>query len=319
MKTTVLGAVLAASLVPAIAAAQYPDRPISLVVPYAPGGTADALARVVAQELGKKLNQSVVVENKSGASGIIGESYVARAKADGYTLLYDATPLAINPAVNTLNFDPAADLHPLTMVSVTPNILVVPKNSTLNSVEDVVRQAKADPGSLTFASGGTGTVQFMAGELFRQGWKIDMLHVPFKSGGPAIMATVGGQVNMMFTNISSTLPMVKNDQLKVLTITSKKRSDLLPDVPTVAESGLSGYEAYEWNGIFVPKDTPEEISDKLEASIREVMAEPKIKEKFSSLGADVVASSQAEFKTFLDKEFAKWSDVVGKSNIKKNK
>ncbi|HLU04532.1 MAG TPA: tripartite tricarboxylate transporter substrate binding protein, partial [Advenella sp.] len=265
MKKMIFSALVLASVAPVAAQAAYPDRPVSLVVPYAPGGTADALARVIAQHLGKKLDQSVVVENKPGASGIIGQSYVARAKADGYTLLYDATPLAINPAVNKLNFDPKTDLKPLTMVSVTPNILVVPKNSALNSVQDLVKKAKAEPGTLTFASGGTGTVQFMAGELFRQGWKIDMLHVPFKSGGPAIMATVGGQVNMMFTNISSSLPMVKNDQLKVLTITSAKRNELLPDVPTVAESGLPGYEAYEWNGVFVPKDTPQEIADKLES------------------------------------------------------
>ncbi|HLU01438.1 MAG TPA: tripartite tricarboxylate transporter substrate-binding protein, partial [Advenella sp.] len=215
------------------------------------------------------------------------------------------------------NFDPKTDLKPLTMVSVTPNILVVPKNSGLNSVQDLVKKAKAEPGTLTFASGGTGTVQFMAGELFRQGWKIDMLHVPFKSGGPAIMATVGGQINMMFTNISSSLPMVKNDQLKVLTITSAKRDELLPDVPTVAESGLPGYEAYEWNGVFVPKDTPQEIADKLESAFHSVMNEPQVKEKFASLGAQIVASSQSEFRKFLDAEFAKWADVVSKSNIKK--
>ncbi len=317
MKKMIFSALFLASVAPFAAQAEYPDRPVSLVVPYAPGGTADALARVIAQHLGKKLNQSVVVENKSGASGIIGQSYVARAKGDGYTLLYDATPLAINPAVNKLNFDPKADLKPLTMVSVTPNILVVPKSSDLNSVEDVVKKAKAEPGSLTFASGGTGTVQFMAGELFRQGWKIDMLHVPFKSGGPAIMATVGGQVNMMFTNISSSLPMVKNDQLKVLTITSAKRDPLLPDVPTVAESGLPGYEAYEWNGVFAPKDTPQEVADKLEKAFHDVLNEPEVKEKFASLGAQIVASSQSEFSKFLDKEFAKWADVVSKSNIKK--
>lgn len=317
MKKMILSTLLLASMAPFTAQATYPDRPISLVVPYAPGGTADALARIIAQSLGKKLNQSIVVENKPGASGIIGQSYVARAKGDGYTLLYDATPLTINPAVNKLNFDPKTDLMPLTMVSVTPNILVVPKNSELNSVEDVVKKAKAEPGSLTFASGGIGTVQFMAGELFRQGWEIDMLHVPFKSGGPAIVATVGDQVDMMFTNISSTLPLVKNDQLKVLTISSAKRDPLLPDVPTVAESGLPGYEAYEWNGVFVPKDTPQEIADKLEIAFQDVLNEPEIKEKFASVGAQIIASNQSEFSNFLDIEFAKWAEVADKSNIQK--
>ena len=265
MKCLVFGVALATSTIPCLALAAYPDRPISLVVPYAPGGTADALARVIAQHLGKRLNQSVVVENKSGASGIIGQSYVARAKADGYTLLYDATPLAINPAINKLNFDPANDLLPISMISVTPNILVVPKNSKFKNVQDVLNQAKTNPGKLTFASGGTGTIQFMAGELFRQGWNIDMLHVPFKSGGPAITATLGGQVDMMFANVSSTLPLVKGEQLKALTITSRKRNALLPDVPTLAESGLPEYEAYERNGILAPKGTPDDIAGKFES------------------------------------------------------
>ncbi len=313
MKCLVFGVALATSTIPCLALAAYPDRPISLVVPYAPGGTADALARVIAQHLGKRLNQSVVVENKSGASGIIGQSYVARAKADGYTLLYDATPLAINPAINKLNFDPANDLLPISMISVTPNILVVPKNSKFKNVQDVLNQAKTNPGKLTFASGGTGTIQFMAGELFRQGWNIDMLHVPFKSGGPAITATLGGQVDMMFANVSSTLPLVKGEQLKALTITSRKRNALLPDVPTLAESGLPEYEAYEWNGILAPKGTPDDIAAKLETSIQEVMKEPAVKEKFSSLGVDIVASSQADFKKFLAAEFSKWADVVRKS------
>jgi len=315
MKKLIMGALIAASAIPALAAAQFPDRPITLVVPYAPGGTADALARVIAQNLGQRLGQSVVVENKSGASGMIGEAYVARAKADGYTLLYDATPLSINPALHNQNFDPAVDLMPLTMVSVTPNILVVPKASPLNSVADVVKTAKAEPGKLTFASGGTGTVQFMAGELFRQGWDLDMLHVPYKSGGPAIMATVGGQVNMMFTNISSTLPLVKDGQLKVLTITSPQRSALLPDTPTVAESGLKDYQVYEWNGMFVPKGTPAAVVDQLQAAVRDVLKEPNVKAKFDSLGADIVASGPDEFGKFLKDEFAKWKAVAAKSGL----
>lgn len=317
MKRSIGAFALAVLAIPTFAAAAYPDQPITLVVPYAPGGTADALARVIALNLGKKLNQSVIVENKSGASGMIGEAYVARAKADGYTVLYDATPLSINPALHHLNFDPAVDLMPLTMVSVTPNILVVPKSSALNSLNDVVETAKAKPGKLTFASGGTGTVQFMAGELFRQGRDLNMLHVPYKSGGPAIMATVGGQVDMMFTNISSSLPLFQSGQVKVLAITSPKRSALLPDVPTVAESGLTDYQVYEWNGMFVPKGTPADIIDKLQTTIREVLKEPSVKEKFDSLGADIVAAGPADFKQFLDKEFAKWAGVVSKSNLTK--
>src|SRR5690606_4322139 len=190
---------------------------------------------------------------------------------------------------------------------VTPNILVVPKSSALNNLNDVVETAKAKPGQLTFASGGTGTVQFMAGELFRQGRELNMLHVPYKSGGPAIMATVGGQVDMMFTNISSSLPLFQSGQVKVLAITAPKRSALLPDVPTVSESGLTDYQVYEWTGLFVPKGTPADIVAKLQTTIREVLKEPSVKEKFDSLGADIVAAGPADFKQFLDKEFAKWA------------
>jgi len=315
LKTLFIGALLAAAIVPAAASAAYPDRPISLIVPYAPGGTADSLARLIAQHLGEKLHQGVVVENKSGASGMIGEAYVARAKPDGYTVLYDATPLSINPALHKLSFDPAKDLMPLTLVSVTPNILVVPASSKLKSVDDVVKTAKDHPGKLTFTSGGTGTVQFMAGELFRQGWGIDMLHVPYKSGGPAIMATVASQVDMMFTNISSTLSLVKNGKLRALAITSPKRNPLLPDTPTVAESGLPGYQVYEWNGVLVPKGTPKEIAQQLQAAIREVLQEPDVKAKFDSLGADIVASTPEDFQKYLTGEFSKWAGVVRKAHI----
>ncbi|OWT64099.1 Bug family tripartite tricarboxylate transporter substrate binding protein [Candidimonas nitroreducens] len=315
MKKLLIGALCAAVILPAAASAAYPDRPINFVVPYAPGGTADSLARLIAHHLGQKLNQSVVVENKSGASGMIGEAYVAHAKPDGYTVLYDATPLAINPALRKMSFDPAKDLMPLTLVSVTPNILVVPENSKLKSVADLVKAAKADPGKLTFTSGGTGTEQFMAGELFRQGWGIDMLHVPYKSGGPAIMATVAGQVNMMFPNISSALALVKQGKLRALAITSPKRNPLLPDTPTVAESGLPGFQTYEWNGMLVPKGTPKAIVQKLQASIREVLQEPEVKAKFNSVGNEVVASTQEDFQKYLTEDFAKWANVVKKAHI----
>jgi tripartite-type tricarboxylate transporter receptor subunit TctC len=315
MKKLLIGALCAAAILPAAASAAYPDRPINLVVPYAPGGTADSLARLIAHQLGQKLNQSVVVENKSGASGMIGEAYVAHAKPDGYTVLYDATPLAINPALRKMSFDPAKDLMPLTLVSVTPNILVVPASSKLKSVADLVKTAKADPGKLTFTSGGTGTEQFMAGELFRQGWGIDMLHVPYKSGGPAIMATVAGQVNMMFPNISSALALVKQGKLRALAVTSPKRNPLLPDTPTMAESGLPGFQTYEWNGMLVPKGTPKEIVQKLQATIREVLQEPDVKAKFNAVGNEVVASTQEDFQKYLTEDFAKWAGVVKKAHI----
>lgn len=295
--------------------AAYPEMPVSLVVPYAPGGAADTLARLISQHLGTKLNGTVLVVNRAGASGIIGESSVAQAKGDGYTLLYDATPFSINPFLQKLNFDPQKDLIPLTQVSVTPMLLVVPKNSPFHSLQDVINAAKANPGKLTFGSGGQGTVQYMAGELFSQGAGINMLHIPFKSGGPAIMATVGGQVDLMFSNLPAISSLVNKGDLRALAITSAQRNDQFPNVPTISESAVKDYEAYEWNGIFAPKGTPAAILNKLQASIKEVLQMPEVKERFDALGTQIIASSPEEFKKYMDIESAKWAKVVKTANI----
>lgn len=320
MKIKFLQSLLTATLLTAglsvtTAQAAYPESPISIVVPYAPGGSADALARLIAQQLGPKLKGSVVVVNKAGASGIIGEAFVAQAKGDGYTLLYDATPLSINPFLQKLTFDPQKDLVPLTLVSLTPMFLVVPKNSPFNSLDDVIKAAKANPGKLTFASGGQGTVQYMAGELFSQGADVKMLHVPFKSGGPAITATVGGQVDMMFSNLPAVSGFIKNGDLKPLAITSPDRHANYPQVPTIAESAIKGYQAHEWNGMFAPKGTSPQVMAQLQAAIKEVLQMPEIQARFTSLGATIIASTPAEFKKYMDNEAAKWGDVVKKANI----
>lgn len=320
MKNTFIRSLITAAIVVAgfstsASKGAYPESPISIVVPYAPGGSADALARLIAQQLGPKLKGSVVVVNKAGASGIIGASFVAQAKGDGYTLLYDATPLSINPFLQKLTFDPQTDLAPLTLVSLTPMFLVVPKNSPFNSLGDVIKAAKANPGKLTFASGGQGTVQFMAGELFSQGADVKMLHVPFKSGGPAITATVGGQVDMMFSNLPAVSGFIKNGDLKALAITSAERHANYPQIPTISESGIKGYQAHEWNGMFAPKGTSPQIMAQLQAAIKEVLEMPEIQARFNSLGATIIGSTPAEFKKYMDNEGAKWGDVVKKANI----
>lgn len=295
--------------------ATYPETPITMVVPYAPGGSADALARLISQQLGVKLNATVVVMNRAGASGIIGESFVAQAKGDGYTLLYDATPLSINPFIQKLNFDPQKDLVPLTLVAVTPMLLVVPKASPFHTVQDVIAAAKASPGKLTFGSGGQGTVQYMAGELFSQGAGINMLHVPFKSGGPAIMATVGAQVDMMFSNLPAVSALVNKGELRALAITSPERDANFPDVPTIAESAIKGYQAYEWNGIFVPHGTPDSIVNVLQTNIKTVLEMPEVRERFDVLGSKIIASTPADFKKYMDDETIKWGAVAKKANI----
>ncbi len=295
--------------------AAYPEMPVSLVVPYAPGGAADTLARLISQHLGTKLKGTVVVVNRAGASGIIGESSVAQAKGDGYTLLYDATPFSINPFLQKLNFDPQNDLIPLTQVSVTPMLLVVPKNSPFHSVQDVIKAAQASPGKLTFGSGGQGTVQYMAGELFSQGAGIKMLHIPFKSGGPAIVATVGGQVDLMFSNLPAISALVNKGELRALAITSAQRDANFPNIPTISESAVKDYEAYEWNGIFAPKGTPDAIMKTLQAAIKEVLHLPEVKERFDALGTTIIASSPEEFKKYMEIESAKWAKVVKQANI----
>ena len=303
---------------PALASAAWPDgKTISIVVPYAPGGTADALARVIAQQLAPKLNTSVVVVNKAGASGIIGQQSVAQADPDGYTVLYDATPLSINPHLQKLPFDPQKDLVPVTLVAVTPMLLAVPKSSPFNSIQDVIAAAKAKPGKLTFGSGGQGTVQYMGAELFAQGAGIKMLHVPYKSGGPALMAIVSGEVDMGFGNLPALSGHVKNGLVKPLAITSKQRNPNFPNVPTIAETAVKGYETYEWNGMFVPKGTPPEVVNRLQAAIKEVLTMPEVKAKFDSLGSKVVASKPEEFRKYLEAESAKWAATVKAADIRK--
>lgn len=295
--------------------AAYPDSPISIVLPYAPGGAADTLLRFLSQHLSTKLNNPVIVVNKSGASGIIGQNSVVQAKADGYTLLYDATPYSINPLLQKLNYDPQTDLIPVTQVSDTAMLLVVPKNSPYNSIQDVIKAARANPGKLTFGSGGQGTVQFMAGELFSQGAGVNMLHIPFKSGGPAIIAVVGGQVDMMFSNLPAISNLVNKGELKALAITSTQRHPNFPNVPTVEESGIKGYSAYEWNGIFAPKGTSHEIINTLQRAIKAVLDQPEVKERFDALGTTRVGSTPEEFKKYLAEETAKWAKVVKQANI----
>lgn len=316
---TLLSAVaLALSVAAPAASAAWPDgKTISIVVPYAPGGTADALARLIAQHLGPKLATSVVVVNKAGASGIIGAQAVAQASPDGFTVLYDATPLSINPHLQKLPFDPEKDLVAVTQVGVTPMLMTVPKNSPYTSAQDLIKAAKQAPGKLTFGSGGQGTVQYMAPELMNQAAGVSMLHVPYKSGGLALTAALAGEVDMGFGNLPAVSGHVKNGLLKALAITSAQRNPLFPDVPTVAEVIGKPYESYEWNGVFLPRGTPTDIVNRLNTALREVLATPEVKAKFDSLGSRIVASSPDEFRKYLTAESTRWAATVKAAGIKK--
>ena len=308
--------IAACALATGLAHAAFPERPITIVVPYAPGGAADAVARVLATRLGAKLGTSVIVDNKAGASGTIGASYVAKANADGYTVLYDATPYSINPHLFPKMPYAANALQPLSLVLLAPNVLIVKADSPLKNINDLVAKAKAAPGKLNFASGGSGTVQRLAAELMRQQLNLDMVHVPYKSGGPAITDVIAGQVDFMFGTVAATYPHVSGGKLRALAVSAPERSKRLPDVPTVAETVIPAYEAYEWNGLFLPAGTPEPIAAKLREAVQEVMKEDELKQRLADMGAQPVGSTPAEFAAFLKKEDAKWGEVVRKGNIK---
>ena len=308
--------IAACAFAAAAANAAFPDRPITMVVPYAPGGSADAVARLLAQHIGTKLGTSVIVENRAGASGTIGASYVAKVPADGYTRLYDATPYSINPHLFPKMPYAANALQPLSLVLLAPNMVIVPANSPFKNINDLIAKAKAQPGKLNFASGGSGTVQRLAAELLRQQLKLDMVHVPYKSGGPAIADVIGGQVDFMFSTMAASYPLVSGGKLRALAISSPERAKRLPDVPTVAETVIPGYEVYEWNGMFLPAGTPAAIAGKLQQTLVEVLKEDAVRQRLEDLGAKAVGSTPAEFATFLGKEDAKWGEVVRKGDIK---
>jgi len=308
--------IAACALAAGLAHAAYPDRPITIVVPYAPGGAADAVARVLATRLGARLGTSVIVDNKAGASGTIGASYVAKANADGYTVLYDATPYSINPHLFPKMPYAANALQPLSLVLLAPNVLIVKADSPLKDINDLVAKAKAAPGKLNFASGGSGTVQRLAAELMRQQLSLDMVHVPYKSGGPAITDVMAGQVDFMFGTVAATYPHIAGGKLRALAVSAPERSRRLPDVPTVAETVVPGYEAFEWNGVFLPAGTPEPIAARLRQAVQDVMKEDEVKQRLADMGAQAVGSTPAEFATFLKKEDTKWGEVVRKGSIK---
>ena len=313
-----LSALLPLSMVAAMstARAEFPERPITLIVPYTPGGAADSLARTIGRKMGERLGTTVIVDNRAGASGTIGASLVARAAADGYTMLYDATPYSINPHLFAkLPYLPDA-LQPLALVSLTPNILIVPANSPLKSIDDLIARAKAKPGSLNFASGGAGTVQRLASELFRQSLSLDMVHVGYKSGGPAIADVAGGQVDFMFSTITAALPLVTAGKLRAIGISAPQRYAQLPDVPTVAETAVPGFEVYEWNGILLPARTPAPVAAKLHRAIAESLKDADVLRHFNDLGARPVGSTPEEFGVFLKAESEKWAKVIRAGNIR---
>ncbi|OZI37573.1 LacI family transcriptional regulator [Bordetella genomosp. 10] len=307
---------LAAAGYACVAAAHYPDRPLKMVVPYSAGGAADVQARLVSVKLGALLGQQVVVENRPGASGTIGAAYVAHAPADGYTVLYDATAHAVNPAMyKSLTYDTRRDFIAVSLVSLTPNLLVVPAASPLRTIQDLTQAARARPGRVTYGSPGIGTAQYLAAELYAHGFGLKLTHVPYKGGAPALSDLMGGQIDMMFSNMAASSPLVRSGKLRALAVSARARVPGLPDVPTVAESGIPGYEMYEWNGVFLPAGVPADVAGTLERALHEAVNDPATRRKLADLGAEPVGSSSRDFAAFVDREMKRSAQVLAEAGI----
>jgi tripartite-type tricarboxylate transporter receptor subunit TctC len=311
-----LVAVLVLACAPAVALAQaYPSKPVRLVVPYSPGGGADNAARILATRLSTALGQTVVIDNRPGGSGMIGAQAVAQAEPDGYTVLYDASAFAVNPALRKMAFDPAKDLVPVSLAVTVPNIFVVPPNAPYKTVQEFVDYARKNPGKLTYASYGAGSAAHLIGELLKARAGIDLLHVPYKGGAPALTDLMGGQVDSYFSNAASGMSYVKSGKLRALAVTSAKRMTAMPDVPTLAESGFKDFEVLEWNGFFVPKGTPNDVVARLAKEVQAAVKDPATRQKLQGLGLDPVGSTPEEFGKFVQSEMTRWAGLVKSNHI----
>ena len=305
---------------PLAAAQPYPAKPIRCVVPYPAGGPTDIIGRAIAQKLAESLGQPVIIDNRGGAAGTIGSEQVARAPADGYTLLW-GTPgtHGIAPSLYPkLGYDQLKDLAFITLIALGTNLLVVHPSVPAHSVKELVALAKARPGKLNFASAGTGATSHMAGEMLKVMAGIDMLHVPFKGAAPAIVALMGGEVDMAILDTPPLLPQIRAGKLRVLAAASERRSRVLPQVPTMAESGLTGYQASSWHGLFAPAGTPRDIVARLHTEVVRIVRLPDITERLSAQGVEPVANTPEQFAEFIKSEIARWARVAKLAHVKAN-
>lgn len=308
---------LALSAVPGFAQKGYPDKAIRMIVPFAPGGSNDIMGRLVAGKLTESMGQQVVVDNRPGASGIIGTDLAAKAAPDGYTLLVMSLTFAVNPSIRSkLPYDTEKDLIPVTLIASAPLILVVHPALPVKSVKELIAYAKAHPGKLNFGSGGPGSTPHLAGEMLKTMAGLQMTHVPYKGGGPALADLVGGQIQLMLENIPSTLPFVKSGRLRVLAVTSKERSPTVPDVPTLDEAGLKGYELTGWNGLFVPRGTARAIVTRLHTETVKALAVPDVKQRLAAMSAVPGGEPPEQFAAFIKAEIAKWAKIAKQAGLR---
>lgn len=317
LQALALAALCLVALPLAATAQDYPVRPIRLVVPFPPGGPTDVLARIVATRLGERLGQPVVIDNKPGASGMIGADMVAKAAPDGYTLLANASIHVINPSLYPKTaYDAIADFAPVGNLADVPLVLAVNPKVPARSVAELVALGKSSKTALAFASAGNATSQHLSGEAFKVAAGIDMLHVPYKGSAPALSDLIGGQVQLMFDSLPSAMPHLKAGTLRPLAVTTPKRSAALPEVPTVAESGYPGFAISTWYGVWAPAGTPAAVVQRVSREIAAIVRLPEVRQQFAGLGAEPVGNTPEEFAAFTKAELAKWAGIVKRAGAK---
>jgi len=311
----IAAAMLLAALVAGALAQDYPSRPVRLIVPFPPGGSNDVVGRLVAMQLSTQLGQQVFVDNRGGAGGVIGTEACATAAPDGYTLCIISIAHAVNPALHKLNYDPIKSFTPISIFATGPNVLAINPTLPVNSVKELVALAKQKPGELNYASAGVGSFQHLGAELFKITAGVDIVHVPYKGGGPAMQDVISGHVKIMFSSLIQTTPFIKSGQLKALGTGGAKRSSVLPDVPTISEAGVPGYVADNWWGLAAPAGLPEALVEKLYAASQAALKSPELLAAFEREGAAPVTMTTAEFGDYIKGEIAKWGRVVKEGNI----
>jgi len=304
------------SLATAAVAQDYPTKPVRLIIPFPPGGSNDVVGRMIATQLGERLGKQVVVDNRGGAGGVLGTEVAAGAAPDGYTILVVSLAYTVNPWLYKLKYDPIKSFVPVAMLASGANVLTVHPSVPVNSLEQLIALAKQKPGELNYASAGAGSFQHLGSELFKLMAGVDIVHVPFKGGGPAMIDVVGGHSQVLVSSLVQTGAHIRSGKLKALGVGSAKRSALFPDIPTIAEAGVPGYEMANWWGIVAPTGTPQPIVDKLAKEIGVVLSAPETQKHFAAEGAEVVQKTPAEFAAFIEAELAKWQRVVKDAKIK---
>jgi tripartite-type tricarboxylate transporter receptor subunit TctC len=317
--SAMLGAVCVVAA-PGLAGAQdaWPTRPITLVVPYAAGGFADTRMRLLARELGDELNTTVVVENKAGAGGVIGTAYIIKAKPDGYTIgSGNLAPLSVNPTLmpKNVSYDVQKDIAPIILIEESPLILSVNNDVPVKTVQELIALAKKDPGALSFGSSGVGGAHHLSGELFANEAGLKLSHVPYKGGAPAATDLMAGHIDMMFEMGYAAMPAIEAKKVHPLAVTSLKRLSLLPNVPTMAESGLPGFESFNWQGVIAPAGTPEPVIQKLNAAFNKILQKPEVLKAFDATGGQAAGGTPEDFAKFIQSETDKWAKVIKAANI----